>query len=169
MVRRTIGVLETPPPPRSGSLHPAWRFLLHLLLVAVGGNWSSIRAHSCSRGCRGYRRAGSSWVSRQPLCRRWTTQADVRGRGGVTQAWARPRRERVAAPGSRSGDSGSIFLQSQLLPFKCEGLCSHRAVSWELLQGRAPSHAAEGRDPDNAPLLSGVPSAAPQAARALGS
>lgn len=114
------------------SLHSASLFLLHLLLITVGGNWSSISAHSCSPGCRGYRRAGGSWVSRQPHCCRWTQrqtcEACARERG-CHQETGSALTERMAALGSRSRDSRSIFLQSQLSPFKCEGLCSHGQCS----------------------------------------
>lgn len=101
----------------------------HLLLIWVGGNWPSISAHSCSPGCcgdglgRGVQLGQPSLIVVGGLgC---CSVRPVSSRGGVTGKSAQPCTERMVALGSRSGDSHSIFLQSQLPLFKCAGLRSH--------------------------------------------
>lgn len=150
---------------------PCSLFLLHLLRRTVGGNWSSISAHSCRRGCRGYRRAGSSWVSRQPHCPRGPGGRRARpgrGRGGVTGESAQP---------LEAGQETVVpFFSKASCRYSCVEVCVHTGPCsvWERFQGRSPSHGEGAAHGAKAGTLTAQhcptvrPPPRPQAARALG-
>lgn len=98
---------------------------------------------------------------------------------GVTEKSAQPWKERAAALESRAGNRHSIFLRSQLLPFKCADSRSHAGGAstgvWERPHGGSPSP-QEGlarEERAGTPAIqdlhtSRVPSPLPQTTRALG-
>lgn len=135
---RAPALSGAPLPPRSGSAAsgPASLFLLHLLLITVGGNWSSISAHSCSRGCLAT--GGRGQLGQPPASLSLVRGPAAARRGGGTEKSAQPCQERMNQPlGAGQGTVLPFFSQAGRRYSRAE-VCVHTGDALGTAPGRRP-------------------------------